>query len=435
MNVPACLQCCCCVHPGLWWHESERRGMQHCCMCVLPLSPSCPPPALLARPHAHSCTAQPVTLCSPPSRPCRLGGAFPGTDQRRAAAGGGLHSSHGPHQGLQHGAQRGRDSAGQWRYCQLAGLAQPAGAGAGAMRCRSSSKPALSACLRLPACLQSALAAFGVARATDAGQLTVPNLFYSLALLALPKLYMGDFWPQAVRFKCLEISVALHCSCAVQAAVHVGSFCLAGLGSQRLGCDSSPMILCPSLSLPSPLTQLAHTHSHMHTHPCCRSAQRLSCVFPCAASVPSSPSLNLQSLGTHRLLLLPTVVAPQAVTGRQHSQQTGWAVLPQMHQLQLQHLQNSSKWVESCLQSRLLEPISIGPIVPGRQQPMVQPMAMQLAQQGVALLRCRLRRSMALVPAVVLSSSVTCSSQLPLASWWQLWVLWEQVRAAKGCSR
>jgi hypothetical protein len=23
---------------------------------------------------------------------------------------------------------------------------------------------------------------------------------------------------------------------------------------------------------------------------------------------------------------------------------------------------------------------------------------------------------------------------LPLANWWQLWVLWEQVRAAKGCS-
>ncbi|EFN52562.1 hypothetical protein CHLNCDRAFT_138549 [Chlorella variabilis] len=45
---------------------------------------------------------------------------------------------------------------------------------------------------------QSALAAFGVARATSTDQLTVPNLFYSLALLALPKLYMCDFFVLAV---------------------------------------------------------------------------------------------------------------------------------------------------------------------------------------------------------------------------------------------
>jgi hypothetical protein len=38
-----------------------------------------------------------------------------------------------------------------------------------------------------------------VARATNTDQLTVPNLFYSLALLALPKLYVCDFLVTAVR--------------------------------------------------------------------------------------------------------------------------------------------------------------------------------------------------------------------------------------------
>ena len=48
-----------------------------------------------------------------------------------------------------------------------------------------------------PPLVQSALAAFGVARATNAGQLTVANVFTSLALLALPKLYMCDFFVMA----------------------------------------------------------------------------------------------------------------------------------------------------------------------------------------------------------------------------------------------
>ncbi|KAL4424666.1 hypothetical protein ABPG77_004473 [Micractinium sp. CCAP 211/92] len=45
----------------------------------------------------------------------------------------------------------------------------------------------------------SALAAFGVARATNPGELTVANVFYSLALLALPKLYFCDFFTQGVQ--------------------------------------------------------------------------------------------------------------------------------------------------------------------------------------------------------------------------------------------
>ncbi|PRW21108.1 multidrug resistance-associated 1 isoform X3 [Chlorella sorokiniana] len=46
----------------------------------------------------------------------------------------------------------------------------------------------------------SALAAFGVARATDTDNLTVANVFSSLALLALPKLYMTDFFTLGVQF-------------------------------------------------------------------------------------------------------------------------------------------------------------------------------------------------------------------------------------------
>ena len=46
---------------------------------------------------------------------------------------------------------------------------------------------------------QSALAAFGVARATSPGRLTVPNVFFALALLALPKLYRAEFFVHAVR--------------------------------------------------------------------------------------------------------------------------------------------------------------------------------------------------------------------------------------------
>jgi hypothetical protein len=49
-----------------------------------------------------------------------------------------------------------------------------------------------------PPSSQSALAAFGVARAINAGQLTVANVFTSLALLALPKLYMCDFFVMGV---------------------------------------------------------------------------------------------------------------------------------------------------------------------------------------------------------------------------------------------
>jgi hypothetical protein len=53
--------------------------------------------------------------------------------------------------------------------------------------------------------VQSALAAFGVARATNAGQLTVANVFTSLALLALPKLYMCDFFVMGVSGCCILV--------------------------------------------------------------------------------------------------------------------------------------------------------------------------------------------------------------------------------------
>ncbi|KAL4420399.1 hypothetical protein ABPG75_010055 [Micractinium tetrahymenae] len=45
----------------------------------------------------------------------------------------------------------------------------------------------------------SALAAFGVARASNPGELTVANVFYLLALLALPKLYFCDFFTLGVQ--------------------------------------------------------------------------------------------------------------------------------------------------------------------------------------------------------------------------------------------
>lgn len=56
-----------------------------------------------------------------------------------------------------------------------------------------------------PPLVQSALAAFGVARATNAGQLTVANVFTSLALLALPKLYMCDFFVMGVSGCCILV--------------------------------------------------------------------------------------------------------------------------------------------------------------------------------------------------------------------------------------
>ena len=77
--------------------------------------------------------------------------------------------------------------------------------------------------------VQSALAAFGVARATNAGQLTVPNVFTSLALLSLPKLYMCDFFVQGV-------SVVLHSCC-----IRVGGVAfLTGVAFMLLLCPAPP---------------------------------------------------------------------------------------------------------------------------------------------------------------------------------------------------
>ena len=188
--------------------------------------PACPPPPQ-PRNLATPDPASNLTGCAP----CRLGGPFHGADRRHSAPRGRLHPPHRPHQGLQHGTVRLHHPAGG-AGCRpiplllpalllplllrpsplspipsaaflltavLGAAATAAAAGRLAGCCFSVSQPPLSRPRPRPFLpCQSALAAFGVARATSTDQLTVPNLFYSLALLALPKLYMCDFFVLAV---------------------------------------------------------------------------------------------------------------------------------------------------------------------------------------------------------------------------------------------